>query len=40
MIGKAKTMIQDFANRVLDAICEKLGVKTPSDFGELYSVAQ
>ena len=39
MIDKAKNMIKDFADRVLTAVCEKFGIKKPSDPGELKTFA-
>lgn len=40
MIEKAKSMVTDFAKRVLDAVCKFFGVETPGSVGELYSIAK
>lgn len=39
MIDKAKTMIKNFADKILTAVCEKFGIKKPSDPGELKDFA-
>ena len=40
MITKAKNMIQDFAKKVLNAVCSFFGIETPDSVGELYSIAR
>ena len=40
MIEKAKSMVTDFAKRVLDAVCSFFGVETPGSVGELYDIAR
>ena len=40
MIEKAKSMVTDFAKKVLDAVCKFFGVETPGSVGELYSIAK
>lgn len=40
MIEKAKSMVTDFAKRVLDSICSFFGVETPGSVGELYDIAR
>ena len=39
MIEKAKNMINDFAKKILDAVCKFFGVETPGSVGELYDIA-
>lgn len=40
MIDDAKRKISEFADKVLTAVCEKFGVKKPTDAGELKQVAK
>ena len=40
MIEKAKSMITEFASRVLNAVCSFFGVETPGNVGELYDIAK